>query len=222
MRYIKKGKSPVNFERWKEQERPTSWSHLLGKKIKSPEYGVFYYSKEELRVVLLEEQNRLCCYCENMISNSPLTAIIDHLRPRLGDQKTELLFDYYNLVLSCRGGQKHREKSMGLHCDSSKGNSLIPISPLNPKCMEHIQFRLNGAAYSHTLKGEATISILNLDCNKLINLRRNAIDGVIYNDQGRGNLISKDDANLELKKIKSGILFYPFISSIKSALQKLI
>jgi len=221
MRYIRKKASPSEFEQWKNQHSPNRWNLLLGKRREPQEEGIHDYSKHDLRNVLLQEQNSLCCYCENHIANSPTSSIIDHVEPREGDTITERIFDYSNLLLSCKGGQINNEKSIELHCDSSKKNSVLPISPLNINCESIINFRVNGTAFSEEELGKSTISILNLDCYKLINLRRNSINGVIYKDLLETELISKEEAKAQLQKIENSNKTYPFISSIKSALKKI-
>ena len=45
------------------------------------EDDVLYYTKEELRSVLLIEQGHLCCYCQRRIENVEST-VIEHLYPR--------------------------------------------------------------------------------------------------------------------------------------------
>src|SRR5690625_6572933 len=94
MRWIKKKKSPDPFERWKAQAKPQSWNQLPGTlpDARSPHYH--YYSKDELRAVLLKEQNSKCLYCESCISNHPSKTRVDHVKtPQALAQTSEQIFD---------------------------------------------------------------------------------------------------------------------------------
>lgn len=70
MKYIQKNDAPEAFEKWKNQNpKPKKWDDFPSskKKINERETGIAYYSKEELRSVLHEEQGGACAYCERKI-----------------------------------------------------------------------------------------------------------------------------------------------------------
>lgn len=116
MRWIKKKKSPDPFERWKAQAKPQSWNQLPGTlpDARSPHYH--YYSKDELRAVLLKEQNSKCLYCESCISNHPSKTRVDHVKtPQALAQTSEQIFDYRNLGLSCNSEYLHRKSENESH-----------------------------------------------------------------------------------------------------------
>lgn len=110
MRWIQKNNSPDNFKKWKAQEKPQSWNQLPGTlpDARSPRYH--YYSKDELRAALLEEQNSKCLYCESCISNHPSKTRVDHVKtPQARAQSAEQIFDYHNLGLSCNSEFLYRK-----------------------------------------------------------------------------------------------------------------
>ena len=65
------------------------------------EADIIYFSKEELREILGNEQGWICCYCGQRIKNNH-TTIVEHLEPKSINKR--LTFDYKNLYASCRGG----------------------------------------------------------------------------------------------------------------------
>lgn len=220
MKYIKKTKSPIAFEDWKKHEQPTSWSHLPSRPIEEvyKESAINYYSKQELREELLTEQNGTCCYCECRIENNPQTSI-DHLDPREGDTKTERIFDYFNLIASCNGGEKDI-KPRFLHCDPAKGMKSIPISPLDKRCEEELSFTIDGKIIGSTSDAEETIMILNLGIPKLNNLRENAIAGFIFEDIDNTTYLSPSKCEIIYQKIESD-LSEPYRASILAALRQI-
>lgn len=220
MKHIIKGESPEGFESWKAADQPTSWDEFKGTlpSENKREEGVAYYSKVELREVLLEEQGHTCCYCEMQIFNSP-NSKIEHIEPREGDTQTERIFDYSNLVLSCNGGERD-PKPKTLHCDTKKDNNYIKISPLDPRCETEITFTIEGKISGLTTNAQDSISVLNLHIPKLNNLREAAIAGFIYLDEEKTKFISNNDCNtliINLQKNKK----LPFKTAILRALHQI-
>ena len=196
MKYIIKNNSPIAFEAWKSAENPISWNALGSfMPLENREEGVAYYSKKELREALLEEQNYTCCFCEMTIANNSSTTIA-HLDPREGDTQTERIFDYLNLMVSCSGGKKDdkpKNKPRKLHCDASQENRPISISPLSPQCESEITFTIVGKIYGLSTDAKETISILNLNIDKLNNLRNQAIAGYLFLDEDTTEYISLEE-----------------------------
>lgn len=221
MKYIIKQNPPVEFEEWKKNDQPTKWDELQSyMPIDRREEGIIYYSKRELRQVLLKEQSNTCCFCEGKIIDDNSTSIA-HLEPREGDTQTERIFDYYNLMASCSGGTKDNVKPKTLHCDAAQKNRTLPISPLNSKCETEITFTIEGKIYGLSDDAKNTISILNLDIHKLNNLRSNAIAGFLFKDEEMTEYISIKDS----EKIISYLENEPsqqYRTSIIRALEQLI
>ncbi len=220
MKYIEKTQTPIAFEYWKNAEQPNSWSHLPSRPIKKEDKksGINYYSKQELREELITEQNGTCCYCECSIQNNYKTSI-EHLEPRIGDTNTERIFDYFNLMASCNGGQKDNKPRL-LHCDPAKGMKTIPISPLDKRCEKELSFTIEGKIIGSTTDAEKTIDILNLDIPKLNNLRENAIAGFIFKDIDKTDYLSPSDCELIYQKIES-TPNEPYRASILAALRQI-
>lgn len=186
MKFIMKGISPVEFEAWKDYRKPTRWSHLHGNLPKFQEEGVVYYSLFQLRTVLHKEQNGLCCYC-NAKNKVDHTSPIEHLEPREGDTRTERIFDYNNLLLSCNGGQKENTNPKVLHCDANKKSDPIDLTPLMSECETEIYFNENGKINANTDRATRTISVLNLHHISLDIKRRAAIIPYLYSDVENDN-----------------------------------
>lgn len=224
MKRIVKNPVPLAFENWKMQERPTNWGNLPSKSMPEArqEAGIHYYSKEELRQALLQEQGFICCYCMQRISNAPTTKI-EHLEPREGDSETERIFDYHNLLVSCNGGEKD-PKPKTLHCDTFKGNKSIALTPLQPACEQAITFTTNGQIIARSPAATTTIKNLNLAIPKLNNQRSAAIAGFIYEDSAQTELIDPKTAKqlaIQLKKRNPQYQFTPFVKAILDALDTL-
>ncbi len=186
MKFIKKGESPNEFEAWKKQEKPTSWSQLGSALPKIKEEGFVYYSKNQLRTVLHNEQHGLCSYCNAVIKNNH-SSPIDHLEPREGDTHTEKIFNYFNLVLSCNGGQKENAIPKVLHCDVNKKSETVELTPLMLECETEIYFNENGKINANTDRATKTISVLNIHHISLDNKRKAAIIPYLYSDVENDN-----------------------------------
>ena len=99
MRYIDKSNPLVAFDNYILEVQPKSWSKVSDSK------------KLDLQNHLYEEQNGLCCYCEEQLKpkgftdNKNLThpTHIDHIRAKGNPIYTHLTFEQRNLVLSCMG-----------------------------------------------------------------------------------------------------------------------
>jgi len=186
MKFIEKGESPIEFEMWKIQEKPKTWGRLTSLFKGDKEDGLIYYSKDQLRTTLHQEQFGLCCYCNAAIKNDH-SSPIDHLEPREGDIQTERIFDYNNLVLSCNGGQKEDVNPKVLHCDANKKSEIITLTPLMLECETEIYFIENGEINANTDRATKTISVLNLHHISLENKRKAAIIPYLYSDVENDN-----------------------------------
>jgi len=68
-----------------------------------------YFSKKKRALkayILKEEQNYLCCYCEDKIDSN--NSHIEHIKPKYLDIEN-LTFDYNNLAVSCEGQCRNSE-----------------------------------------------------------------------------------------------------------------
>ncbi len=213
MRYIRKNPSPRGFEDWKNANTPSAWSDLKNEP-KHREEGIVYYTKQELRGELLDEQRHLCCYCQKAIGNTE-TTVIEHLFPRNGQDKVQgraRMFEYDNLLAACDGGsddnrdRKAAAKSYPQYCDKHKAEELLPLSPLQPDVesrLTYLQIGLDEIITSPVSEDDSeaikAIEVLNLNTPKLKNLRGNAIKGEIFQKE---ELISIEEASARLAKFE--------------------
>ncbi len=145
-------------------------------------------TKSDLRTSLLEEQGYLCAYCMKRIGRDKdeeglyKDVKIEHIIPRSETAKsadTEMLeLDYSNLVAVCTGSTNGE-----LHCDTSKGNSIISLHPCNRAVEESISYglkdgeiRSNNELWNKDIKDKAK---LNLNHPTLKLNRAAAIKGLV-------------------------------------------
>lgn len=91
----------------------------------------------ELRKSLLEEQGKICCYCQGRIksvlneNDVPLMKT-EHFIPKKGNEADpSLQLEYSNLLASCKGNTDKKGAEFKNHCDSSKGHKRLKVLP-NP------------------------------------------------------------------------------------------
>jgi len=162
MRWIQKNNSPDNFEKWKAQEKPQFWNQLPGTLPDDRSPHLHYYSKNELRAALLEEQNSKCLYCEGCISNHPLKTRIDHVKiPQSDTQSSGHIFDYNNLGLSCNSEYLHQESEIRryrsvTYCDSD-------IIPMEEEAVDNKQKILPSARHCDAHKKDQVLSFTPYD-----------------------------------------------------------
>ena len=136
---------------------------------------------EITRLSLAEEQGYICCYCGQRITGFQGTQI-EHLFAKGTAAYEEMQLDYEtNLIASCDGGKYARRSDSSilateLHCDTSKENTPIPVTPLNPLCADKFLYGSDGDVIGVGADAEATIRILNLASPILKNKRKHAID----------------------------------------------
>ena len=93
--------------------------------------GVEFRAIPELKDSLLKEQGYLCAYCMARIDKDHMK--VEHFKPQ--SLYPQDIFDYGNLLACCLG--KTQEES---HCDTSKGNAEISLSPLSPSCVDTLSY----------------------------------------------------------------------------------
>lgn len=113
-----------------KSEEPKSLATYRNSKIGN--FGAFQ-EKEELRDYLLKEQQFLCAYCMNSIENHPSLTKIEHYKPR--SKYPNLQLTYNNLHVVCIG-----KNDNFTHCDTTKDNEEIIISPLMKNDIDKIKY----------------------------------------------------------------------------------
>lgn len=186
MKYIPKAQ-PIpaklnSFSKW-VSANASSLSMLSGDKQwkKLPRYH-----KVKVQETLIEEQGYVCAYCNRRIHKGAPEdddqLRIDHIKPK-GVYPTQT-FDYYNLVGCCYGDDRTPPPNQK-HCDASKGSLEIPweLFPTNSSCESILMFTSTGEVISSDSTVEHAVNtILNLNCNKLIKLRKERLEPLLEDD----------------------------------------
>lgn len=165
MRYIQKKISPMFFEDFKASYRAN--------KGVMPTYEDFRTSGRyhDLKTLLIEEQNYLCCYCMKQIED--YNSHIEHFIPR--SKNPSLALDYYNILASCNGLKEQRE-----NCGHKKDdwyNKYFTVSPLDNQCDSLFTYTIDGhiKSYNKDTRAQETINKLELDSSLLTRARKSAI-----------------------------------------------
>lgn len=206
MKYIVKNAEPTAFSQWKALTN-ANWQ---------PAYSTLQ-GAEKAAVVssLLDEQGCICCYCEKRIGKN--NSHIDHLIPQSVD--APLALNYANLLRSCQGtdeDDEHLTKEAPEHCGHSRGNNVLPVTPLQPNCESRFRYTGEGeikAAIAGDNEAEDTVGLLKLDIDNLNAGRRDAIRGAT---EGLDTLSPHEKMQLELAFYSrdSQNRFMPFCSAI--------
>jgi uncharacterized protein (TIGR02646 family) len=171
MRFIKKIGSPIFLEEEKRNlTNDSSWKDL--------------HCKNLLRSHLVNEQDRLCIYCERRIDEK--NSHIEHIYAQSND--ANLRFEYVNLVASCNGDQCE-EFSKDIFrpedvnsCGHKKSNDMNKELFLNPISEHNIDECFSYNNENCTIhpsdkdpnKASYTINLLGLNNTRLNNERSNA------------------------------------------------
>lgn len=128
--------------------------------------------KKLLKEALLEEQENSCCpYCEIEINLND--SQIEHIKPK--DKFPELLIDYNNLIACCLENKR---------CGNSKANKWneLFINPVVENPEAYFKYDIKTGKIISIFKdrekyekAEYTINLLNLNDNRLCNIRRKYI-----------------------------------------------
>ena len=195
-------------------------------------------NKAALNAILREEQHEICCYCQQRIDHylgdKQTGAHNEHLVPQCtdpGDGSIDL--DYANIFACCIASQGMKKKSQ--HCGEAKGNKRIAGSITNPDCENLFKYNLLGEILPNgpfddweqyisnyrTLSQEIKvivdeISILNLNCNSLVDERKKVIETVATWAIGQ----EPESVRRWLDAVELDIRYPVFFSFIKFILKK--
>jgi len=139
--------------------------------------GATYQSQSYLSASLLEEQGYICAYCMRRIpckdSLSNENHHIEHIKPRSKYPENQL--DYNNMVIVCPGHMGDKD-----HCDRSKGDKEMNLSPLNSSVIQTISYENNGIIKSSNPVWNRELNdILNLNDKVLVMARRTTLHKII-------------------------------------------
>jgi len=135
--------------------------------------------KTELRLSLVGEQGRVCCYCLKIIPENGLGmhhTKIEHFKCQ--DDYTELSLEYNNMHIACKGNQGRKPKFQT--CDTRKGNSEIhSFTLLDGSIDNKIEYAKDGTIFSEDEDIDKDINdILNLNEQNLKIARNSVISGL--------------------------------------------
>ena len=183
MKHIIKDQDTPEFDKWKalanEDWQPTY------EDLRDPE-------KKEIKDSLLNEQGYICCYCERRLTDND--SHIEHFNPQSNNAANPL--DYANMLCSC---QKQLKQGKPRHCGNLKGNwfdDQLLVSPLDLDCEGHFAHTADGKIQPARESDDAarmTIEKLGLNINRLIALRKKAIEPFLDEDlseQERSQFVS--------------------------------
>ena len=173
MKWIQKSEEPEALRNWKEQAN-ADWT---------PTWDVLRASeKEGVHDSLLREQGYICCYCGQRISTK--TSHIEHLKPRT--RYPELALEYSNMLASCQG-ESETPPPLPVHCGHKKKSwydEKLMVSPLDKNCGDFFTYTESGeispgANPETKAAAETTINKIGLNIDKLIALRKKALEAIL-------------------------------------------
>ena len=102
--------------------------------------------KNQLKQILIEEQDSLCAYC--MVRIGMTDSSIEHYIPRKGENgDPSLSLDYKNLLAVCENGH-HENNSQCRHCDVTRGNKPLTVDPRKAAHIRTITYKADGTICS--------------------------------------------------------------------------
>lgn len=173
--------------------------HLFKRVKRTRGYDLF-------RHTLIREQGFVCCYCGHTIEEGNIT--VEHVQPKGAHH--ELVGEYSNLMISCRGGRDIPKNADGTpkydrtyfppHCDASKGENEITIKP-SDDCEERFYYDEFGNISCATgdTCAQDTISKLRLDSPYLTKERGDEIFKSLYDEDG--NILTLEELESVFDKI---------------------
>jgi len=206
MKYIKKNHEPESFKNWKNLKNE-DW-HPIYSNLQNPE-------KKKVFESLLDEQGYICCYCERELKNNDYH--IEHFKPKDKNKFPKFQLDYNNLLCSCQRNTNH---GAPLHCGNSKGNWFndeLLISPLDSDCESKFIYTGDGhikPSDKNVSSVVTTIKKLQLDIDKLVDLRKKAIEPFIDENLNDDDLRNFINGYLAEKEDNSG-KYNEFFTTIK-------
>ena len=157
---VNKKSEPEEFTKYKSKNKIINWDSF------STEI------KQILKQYLLEEQENRCCpYCE--IEINLYNSQIEHIKPK--DKFPKLLADHDNLVACCLESKR---------CGNSKANKWdeLFINPVIENPEDYFEYDIKTGEITPIFKegnryekAKYTIDLLNLNDNRLCNIRRKYI-----------------------------------------------
>ncbi len=170
MLYIKKEPpSPEVAQEISRVKRDAQWRQSEQADSANARMAFDLLDKSIIRKQLIKEQHGLCAYCMRRINDSKKMnrTVIEHWMPIDADFSQAL--NYSNMMVCCDGGRMNDDAHRIMHCDASKGNRVIAISPYNKEQMDKIRYDRNGRVYT-----SPEDKVLEKDINQVLHLNEAA------------------------------------------------
>ncbi len=184
MRTITKGAEPRALIQWKAENAATP---------QNLSYGGGGFPGEAVRESLLDEQFHLCAYTMKKLATAGTSdhdfrksCHIEHVLPQSGGTAAETI-DYRNMVACYPSSQATVACEYGAQAKAHYDpRTELFVSPLGASAERHFQFDGDGSVAGTTAQGVATVTVLKLDHQTLVNDRAAAIRGFLYPRKGIG------------------------------------
>ncbi|MBS5186275.1 MAG: TIGR02646 family protein [Fusobacterium nucleatum] len=171
---VNKKSEPEEFTKYKSKNKIINWDSFTAE------------IKQVLKQYLLEEQENSCCpYCEMEINLND--SQIEHIKPK--DKFPELLIDYKNLIICCLESRR---------CGNSKANKWdeLFINPVTENPEDYFKYDIKTGKIIPIFKekekfekAEYTINLLNLNDNRLCEIRKKYIfEFLSYSNNNKNSL----------------------------------
>lgn len=174
MRKIVKGQEPESLTDWKHKHPRKKYEDLS------------HIERQDIRQACAAEQYYLCAYCCKEISGNNKDTNNEHIESQ--DDAPNRTLDFSNIVASCITKKQ---------CNASHGSKHLPLTPLMDECETELEFRLTGQVIGLTDRAKTTINVLNLNNEKLVEIRKQIIDDMLLIN-GIDNPIDVEDDDLLL------------------------
>jgi len=125
--------------------------------------------------ILSKEQENLCCYCEIKINASRENSNIDHFKTR--NLFPDLTLNYKNLFVSCNtNGQCSSYKDSHIKNKIEYDSIINPLIDIPENFFDYLLtgdiFPKENISHSDREKAEFTIQIFQLNCRRLVEIRK--------------------------------------------------
>ena len=167
---VDKTPEPDIFQQLIRDPRIGDWSDLY-----KPENRDVLEKLSLLRGYMLDKEqtyNRtpLCPYCERKVTLKKTH--IEHIKPRGNPEFRELAFVYHNLLVSCNDPQ-----TCGIHKKNTWKDTFINPVEDDPEPLFH--YGANGKIQEDSEQVKDTVSILNLNHDALVGIRRTLLQQMV-------------------------------------------
>lgn len=176
--------------------------------------------KDELKGILLNEQNYLCAYCMSKINMD--NSSIEHYIPRNPEEPSDndTSLDYTNLFAVCTTSKNLPDNEK--YCEAKRGNTELHINPTVQAHIDTISYNRNGNIFSSIPLFQTDIDeTLNLNCLFLCRNRQSALSAFLrqMNNKKSGRW-NKEYISRIISRLESRETSVPYVGYILFFLKK--